>query len=70
MEEDLKKMKMEDDLNNFFKLKTTLIFDIGRQPKYFEDGRRPHFYLNGRRTKTQGNVYCSGYIFDGMLGEG
>ena len=64
MEDDLKKMeddlpekrkttskKMEDDLNNFFKSKTTLIFYTGRRPKFFQDVRWPHIYLNGRRPK-------------------
>ena len=60
-------LKMEDDLNNFFKRKTTsILFEKGRRPQknnatktiksrnnnIFENGRRPQFNKKGRRPKV------------------
>jgi hypothetical protein len=48
MEDDLKKMKLDDDLNFVLKI------DTRRRPNFFENGRRPHFYLIRRRPKKNG----------------
>jgi hypothetical protein len=51
MEDNLKKIKMEENLNFFRKSKTTFFLYTGRRPQLFEDERQHNFYLNGRQPK-------------------
>jgi hypothetical protein len=43
MEDELKHLKIEDDLN--FENGRRPHFFNGRQPQYYENGRKPHFFL-------------------------